>query len=144
MAQRTWTPVGKSGLKQRTDDVVRHFSEDGILTRGRPTRVRELPEQLTFRCSMHGIDANDVEIEIDGDQMVISGEYGNGHTKAGRDFLHRERRDGYFVRTVYLPEGSNPCRGQALINNNVLEINLDVDQSQQSGQPLFLKPEVQG
>lgn len=129
-----WQSVREGGIQERTDDVLRHFKDNGVMTRTEEENA--LPEQVNFRCSIHGVQADDVDVEVDGDRVVISGEAGNNKGN--------HKRDSYFIRTVYLPEGTNPHSGRARVNRDVLEISLDVDNDKESPGRLFLKPEKIG
>ena len=82
----------------------------------------------TFRCHvmLPGIDPKDVNIQVTGDTLSISGERSTSKETKEADYLHREVTYGSFQRTLSLPPGVDKDKLSAEYNNGVLEISAPV------------------
>lgn len=109
-------PVAGSlmGLPARTADAVAlprldvHEDEQGILVSA------ELP----------GVSADDVEVRVEGDLLVISGEKKSRHQAPMRNYHVMERSFGHFKRTVALPFTPDPQTVDASFDLGVLSVLL--------------------
>jgi HSP20 family protein len=81
-------------------------------------------DRLVFRVDLPGLGEEDVNVEIVGDELVISGErkQERQETKGGR--FYSERRYGSFERRIVLPEGLDPESVEAKFDNGVLEVSV--------------------
>jgi len=81
-----------------------------------------------FRCHvmLPGVDPKDVNIQILGSTLTISGERSSSHETKESDYLHREINYGSFQRVIELPEGVDKDKVAAEYRNGVLEITAPI------------------
>jgi HSP20 family protein len=74
------------------------------------------------RVAVPGIDPRDVNIEVRGNELAISGERRSENEVNEDKYLQREIRYGSFQRLIPLPEGIDQSKVEANCHNGVLEI----------------------
>ncbi len=81
-----------------------------------------------FHCNvmLPGIDPKDVNIQVLGNTLTISGERSNTREVKEADYIHREISYGSFQRTIELPEGVDKDKVNAEYRNGVLEITAPI------------------
>ena len=77
-----------------------------------------------FQCQvmLPGVDPKDVNIQVLGNTLSISGERSSSRETKESDYLHREITYGTFQRLIELPEGVDKDKLTAEYRNGVLEI----------------------
>jgi HSP20 family protein len=83
--------------------------------------VIENEDSVTVRINVPGIDAKDIDIQVEGDMLTISGEK---TAPEGERFLYRERRTGAFKRSLRLAETLDTDQIEATYTNGVLSLVL--------------------
>jgi HSP20 family protein len=83
--------------------------------------VSKRDDQLVVRAELPGLDAKDVNVEVDNGMLTISGE------------RHSERSYGSFYRAIPLPENMDPNQIQATFANGVLEVTMPAPKMEQQG-----------
>ncbi len=86
--------------------------------------IVEKDDEWVFRVDMPGVDKDHINIHVDGDQLVVSG---NRHEKTEEKkdgYTYFERVDGNFERRFVLPETSDRGDISAKTKNGVLEIHI--------------------
>jgi len=86
--------------------------------------VAEDSQEVTVRAEIPGIEPNDLDITIQGDQLVISGEKKESTEKRDKDYYHVESRYGSFRRVIPLPAGADPQQVSADFKNGVLIVRV--------------------
>lgn len=99
MGRDVWTPV------------IETFERDG---------------KLVLRTDLPGLCREDVNVEVVGDELVVSGERKHESEKTAGGRCYSERRYGSFERRLTLPEGINLDDIEACFDNGVLEISLAI------------------
>jgi HSP20 family protein len=81
-----------------------------------------------FQCEvvLPGIDPKDVDIQVQGNTLTISGERTNTRETRDADFLQREISYGSFTRSLVLPEGLDKEKISAEYRNGMLEITAPI------------------
>lgn len=81
-----------------------------------------------FHCEVQlpGVDARDVNIQVQGNMLIISGERSHKRETRDADFLHREISYGTFTRSLVLPEGVDKEKIAAEYRNGILEITAPI------------------
>jgi HSP20 family protein len=81
-----------------------------------------------FHCQvmLPGIDPKDVNIQVLGNTLTISGERSNTREVKEADYLQREITYGSFQRTIELPEGVDKDKVNAEYRNGILEITAPI------------------
>ena len=130
MLPTRWVPSrGIVRLERVMDHLMREpvasFRRWPTLWDGRPRPsldVYETPDQVVAKAALPGISSEEVEVTIAKDTLVIRGESKQeGETKDER-YLLRERGHGAFHRAVYLPEGLDTDKTEAVFEDGVLTI----------------------
>jgi HSP20 family protein len=81
-----------------------------------------------FQCHvmLPGVDPKDVNIQVQGNTLNISGERSTSRETKESDYLHREITYGSFQRLVELPEGVDKDKLNAEYRNGILEITAPI------------------
>jgi HSP20 family protein len=87
--------------------------------------LAETEQEVTIRAEVPGINPDDLEVTVSGQQLVLSGEKREATEKKGEDFYHTESRYGSFRRSIPLPDRVDPQKVQAEYANGVLTIHLE-------------------
>jgi len=77
-----------------------------------------------LKAEMPGFKKDDIEIDVQDDAIVITGEAGWKYDRKERDYICKERECKTFYREVDLPEEIKVDEVSANINDGVLEITL--------------------
>ncbi len=94
-------------------------------SRALPLDVSETEEQIRVRAELPGMDPKEIEIELTGDVLTISGQKVE-ETEAEEGTRHfSERQFGSFRRSMKLPCAIEPDRVEAEYKNGVLSIRLE-------------------
>jgi HSP20 family protein len=81
-----------------------------------------------FHCDVElpGVDPKDVEIQVQGNTLTISGKRTRTREASEADYVQREISYGSFTRSLVLPEGMDTERVSAEYRNGVLEITAPI------------------
>jgi HSP20 family protein len=79
--------------------------------------------------ALTGVDPKDIELNVQGNNLTVSGEQKVSEEKKDADFLFQEFAYGRFERTITLPEGVNTSELTAEYKNGVLEITAPMSAS---------------
>jgi HSP20 family protein len=81
-----------------------------------------------FQCEivLPGVDPKDVDIQVQGNTLTISGERTNTRETRDADFLQREISYGSFTRSLVLPEGVDKEKISAEYRNGMLQITAPI------------------
>jgi HSP20 family protein len=83
----------------------------------------ETPEGFVVLVELPGIEKDDVEIHVDGDELVVRGERKGLASRPDR-FHRMERSHGPFMRSFKLSEDVDPDRVTAQMREGVLRLEL--------------------
>ena len=72
--------------------------------------------------ALAGVDPKDIELDVQGNNLTVSGEQKVSEEKKDADFVYQEFAYGRFERTITLPEGVDTQKLTAEYKNGVLEI----------------------
>jgi HSP20 family protein len=81
-----------------------------------------------FHCQvvLPGVDPKEVNIQVQGNTLSISGERSTSRETKESDYLHREISYGSFQRLLELPEGLDKDKLTAEYRNGILEITAPI------------------
>ena len=85
-------------------------------------RVDTKDNQYHLRVALPGVEPSEVQINLQGNYLTISGEHKSEQEKKDSDYMHKEFSYEHFERTVMLPESVDTGKINADFNNGVLEI----------------------
>lgn len=94
--------------------------EEGQLT----IDVFQNDDEFVIKSTVAGVNAEDLDIDIRDDMVVIRGARQKDEKIADDDYLYQECFWGAFSRTVILPETIDTGRAKASLKNGVLTIRL--------------------
>ena len=94
---------------------------------------------LHLEAELPGVEAGQLDVRIDGRDVVIRGERRTGHSEEKGDYLLRESRLSTFERRLALPEGADAEHAQAIYRDGLLEITMPVTVAKPGGRKLVIE-----
>ena len=123
------SPMGSLFARGWMDNLFNQFlteTEDGQLTEFMHTAmdVSETPQAFEVKLDLPGVNADDVEIQIENNTLTVRGKRieENEEKDEERQFHRVERFAGSFSRSVVLPVAVNEDETAAEFKNGVLKI----------------------
>lgn len=86
--------------------------------------VRETKDAFVISADLPGLREQDVEIDVSGNRLSISGKREVEQRDEGDRYYTYERSYGSFSRSFVLPEGVDPDKIDARLDNGVLEVKI--------------------
>jgi HSP20 family protein len=83
-------------------------------------------KKFVCEIALPGVDPQDVNIQVQGNVLRVSGERKVTNESKGADYYQRELVYGSFERTIVLPEGVDSDKLNAEYRNGVLEISAPI------------------
>lgn len=116
-------------LQEEMDDLLSRFSrdwdEDWLAGTISPSLdLSEADDSLQIRMDMPGIKPDDINIEVTGNTVRITGERKEEKEEKGKTFHRIERRTGTFARSLTLPCKVREDKVDAACDDGVLTITL--------------------
>jgi HSP20 family protein len=121
---------GFGGLTPRSD-LSSRSGERGRSAWVPAVDVVEGDGQLVIRADVPGLNKDQIQVEVQDGNLVISGERKEEHEERQSGVYRVERSYGSFYRVVPLPEGVNAEQAKASFANGVLEITMPAPQQPQ-------------
>ncbi|MBI3743626.1 MAG: Hsp20/alpha crystallin family protein [Chloroflexi bacterium] len=84
--------------------------------------VFEREGQLVVHADVPGIKREDINVEVDGDMLIIRGSRAEAKKVEKKNYFLSERSSGEFYRSFPLPEGVEAKDIKATLNDGVLEV----------------------
>ena len=81
-------------------------------------------DEYVLRADLPGLGEDDVNVELEGDVLTISGERKSEHSEEHEGYRRIERASGSFSRSLTLPEGIDPDSVKARFEHGVLEVRV--------------------
>ena len=120
-----------SHLREEMDDLFARFFEDWPLARafrgGRWWPAVDMVDEvdkLLIKAELPGLDKDDIDITVEGNTLIISGQKKEQAEEKGRDYYCAERRYGSFRRELPLPSGVDTDKIEASYRDGVLNLTL--------------------
>ena len=121
MSRTNWPATAfSSEMSRMFDDMVGSSTTDWSPA----LDVSETDQAFQVRLEVPGIAPDQIDIQVDGDHLVIAGEKKECVEKSEKGYFHKETRYGQFSRRVSLPEGVDREQISADSSNGVLTITL--------------------
>jgi HSP20 family protein len=86
--------------------------------------VYEKDNAIVIKAELPGLKKEDVQVEIEGEDLVIRGESKAESEAKDEDYYRSERSFGSFYRRMPLPAGVTPEQIQANLKDGVLEVRV--------------------
>jgi len=90
------------------------------------TRIDKDGKKFQAQVMLPGVDPKNVEIQVTGNTLTVSGERSSTRETKDSDYIHREISYGSFLRSIELPEGVDKDKVTAEYRNGVLEITAPI------------------
>ena len=105
--------------------------------------MRETDQGFVLSVDLPGLKAQDIELSIRGDMLIVSGEKAEGHqggqgAGAGA-YRFSERRFGRFERAFALPPGAERAKIEAAFQDGVLKVQIPVSPEGEPAQTIPVK-----
>ena len=105
-------------------------TEESTMTAGFSPAIESFidKEGKKFHCQvmLPGVDPKDVNLQVQGNTLTISGERSTSRETKEADYLRREITYGSFERSILLPEGVDKDKLNAEYRNGILEITAPI------------------
>lgn len=96
-----------------------HYRYAGI-----PLDLYEKEGKYVLELPVPGFDPKEIEVEVTGSTISISGTHKEDFEKKDLRYHRREMRRGSFSRSVTLPQDLDPTKVEALIEKGILRLTL--------------------
>ena len=93
----------------------------------------ETPEALVICLELPGLEQGGIDVRVDGDDLVVSGEREIEREQPGEQFHRVERPYGKFLRRFHLPSTVDRASVEASFRDGVLRITLPSRADDQPG-----------
>jgi HSP20 family protein len=122
-----------SGFRTEMDRLFDSFFGDvaaesggrwGLSAWGPPLDVEETDKEIMVRAEIPGVKAEELELSMSGNSLVISGEKKESEERKEKGYAYQERRFGSFRREVPLPSAVDADNVEAEYKDGVLEVKL--------------------
>lgn len=110
-----WDPFDHFGSLWPSND------EEGFIPR---VDISESEQEVTVTADVPGVDPDKIEIEVDEDSLVVSGESEREEKEEKKSYYCLEREYGQFRRVISLPARIDPEKVKAQVKDGVLAIKL--------------------
>lgn len=118
-----------ASLQQEMDQLLSRFKTDwngdwpaGVIAPS--VDLSETDDALQLRMDVPGMKSEEINIELAGNTIRISGEHKEEKEEKGKTFHRLERRSGSFARALALPAAVKEDKITAECNDGVLTITL--------------------
>jgi HSP20 family protein len=86
--------------------------------------IQETPEAYVFEADLPGIAQEDLDLNLAGNRLTVTGRRESATRKEGRSYFMNERSFGTFSRSFNLPDGVDGSRVKADLKQGVLTLTL--------------------
>ncbi len=132
MSQTNWDPLKELvGVRERMNKMFEsalartNFDADGEVGAWTPVAdVYETPSELMLFLELPGLGADEIDLRIDGDDLLVQGDRRTERGGTGDQFHRVERSHGKFARRFPLPSSVDRGSVHAVCKDGVLRITL--------------------
>ena len=86
--------------------------------------LSEGPKNIRIKAEIPGVDADDIDVSLDGRTLTIKGEKKQENKEENENFHRIERSYGFFNRCIDLPSEVDPEKVDAKFKNGILKLKL--------------------
>jgi HSP20 family protein len=132
MPKTEWDPLKELvGVQERMNKLFEsalaktNFDAEGGVGAWAPvTDVYETQDQFILCLELPGLDQKEIDLRMDGDELVVQGERQMEREQPGEQFHRVERSYGKFVRRFPIPSAVDRNSVDALYQMGVLRISI--------------------
>ena len=124
---RRYVPAVSPDIDRVFDGLMRNWVNPGSLSEGawNPSiDVSERDGEIVVSAEVPGIDPKDIDISIDDNNLVISGEKKQEQEEQGKNYYRVERSYGSFRRSFSLPSNADVDNIKASSRDGVLSVHI--------------------
>jgi HSP20 family protein len=103
-------------------DLEDWFRAESELMRRVPVEIKEAENQITVRAEVPGFTANEINVSVEPQRLVISGKTEKAAEEKNEQTLFSEIRSNQFCRELTLPAEVERGQTTAVLKNGVLEL----------------------
>jgi len=103
-------------------DLEDWFRAESELMRRAPVEIKETDSQITVRAEVPGFAANEINVSVEPQRLVISGKSEETTEEKNEQTLLSEFRSNQFCRELRLPAEVDPSKATAVLKDGVLEL----------------------
>ena len=100
------------------------FPSFGMIPAWPAIDVTEDDKTVTLRADIPGIDPKDLDVEVSGSALTISGSRQEEHKQEKADYRRQERTSGSFSRTITLPSYVDAAKVEARYGKGILTVTV--------------------
>ena len=89
-----------------------------------PLDVVQEDDNIIVHASVPGIDPNDIRVDIEDGVLTVSGQNSSETETKEESYLHRERRNGSYHRSLKLPDTVDAEKAESNYEHGVLTVTL--------------------
>lgn len=129
MYRRYRTPTIWREMDRLQQDMSRIFGDSNVNQTRRASsfpaiNVWAAEESARVTAEIPGVSKDDLEINVTGDTLTLSGVRGQDDLPEGARYHRQERRFGEFSRSIQLPYTVDVNKVKAVFKNGVLSVDL--------------------
>lgn len=128
-----------AGFQEEIENLMSRFRGDWPAAVLAPSAVfapsidlEETDDALLVRMDVPGLKAEEIDIEVSGNTLRVSGEHKEEKEEKGKTYHRLERRRGAFARALTLPAAVKQDQINAVCDNGVLTITLPKTEAAQT------------
>jgi HSP20 family protein len=95
-----------------------------------------------MRADMPGVKPEGISIEVEDDVLTVSGEHEEAKEEKDKHYLRRERRYGFFSRSIALPAGVDASKILAETHDGVLEVKVPLPEEMAERKKVTITPKA--
>ena len=127
------------------EEIDRFFEEDFIpflpafRVSENPVDVYQKDGKVYVEMPLAGYKPEEINVEIEGNRLKISGKIERKEEEEGKDYFRREVRKGSFERVISLPENVLEEEGEAEFENGLLRIVFPLKEKEVSSKKIEIR-----
>jgi len=138
-----WDPYGElAELRSRFDRMFGDLSPEGGRKWMPAIDVERHDGTLIMRADMPGVKPEEMSIEVEDDVLTISGKHEEAKEEKDKHYLRRERRYGFFSRSIALPAGVDASKISAETHHGVLEVKVPLPEEVAEQKKVTITPQA--
>jgi HSP20 family protein len=132
---RRYAPVAPYDLDRVFDRMMRSWASPMSVSEfdwNPSIDVSESDDEIVVQAEIPGVSPEDVEISVDDNHLIISGEKRQESEEQEKNFYRVERSYGSFRRSLALPSGADVDNIKASSKDGVLSVRIPKGESKRS------------
>lgn len=120
-------PVAQGEIDRAFDRLLRNWWTPATFSEfdwNPSVDVAETDTDIVVKADVPGVSKDDIDITVDNNQLIISGEKRQEIEEKEKDYYHMERRYGSFRRVFGLPSTADTDKITAGYENGVLTVTI--------------------